>query len=109
MSLFANERHAIVLQTHPRIGELIRKDTSLYIGSNNVASDVKVDPNKFTLWNKREKKQFKLLRNADKMCSDNLNKNKLTNLEELSFLMVLAFPKASRMGLACRSCFSSSP
>lgn len=33
----------------------------------------------------------------------------LTNLEELSFLTVLAFPKASRMGLACSSCFSSSP
>lgn len=32
-----------------------------------------------------------------------------TNREELSFLMVLAFPNASRMGLACNSCFSSSP
>lgn len=35
--------------------------------------------------------------------------NTLTKREELSFLMVLAFPKASRMGLACSSCFSSSP
>lgn len=35
--------------------------------------------------------------------------NRLTKREELSFLMVLAFPKASRMGLACSSCFSSSP
>ncbi len=33
----------------------------------------------------------------------------LTNLEELSFLTVFAFPKASRMGFACSSCFSSSP
>jgi len=33
----------------------------------------------------------------------------LTNREELSFLMVLALPKASRMGLACSSWFSSSP
>lgn len=33
----------------------------------------------------------------------------LTNREELSFLTVLAFPKASRMGLAWSSCFSSSP
>ena len=33
----------------------------------------------------------------------------LTNREELSFLTVLAFPKASRMGLACSSCRSSSP
>lgn len=33
----------------------------------------------------------------------------LTNREELSFLMVFAFPKASRMGFACSSCFSSSP
>lgn len=33
----------------------------------------------------------------------------LTKREELSFLMVFAFPKASRMGFACRSCFSSSP
>lgn len=33
----------------------------------------------------------------------------LTNREELSFLTVLALPKASRMGLACSSCFSSSP
>lgn len=44
------------------------------------------------------------------MSFSTLNKSsKLTNLEELSFFMVLAFPKASRMGLACRSCFSSSP
>ena len=33
----------------------------------------------------------------------------LTNLEELSFLTVFALPKASRMGLACSSCLSSSP
>ena len=33
----------------------------------------------------------------------------LTNLEELSFLTVFALPKASRMGFACSSCFSSSP
>lgn len=33
----------------------------------------------------------------------------LTNRDELSFLMVFAFPKASRMGFACSSCFSSSP
>lgn len=33
----------------------------------------------------------------------------LTNREELSFFTVLAFPKASRMGLACSSCRSSSP
>lgn len=33
----------------------------------------------------------------------------LTNREELSFLMVLAFPKASSMGLAWRSWASSSP
>lgn len=33
----------------------------------------------------------------------------LTNLEELSFLTVLALPKASRMGFACSSCFSNSP
>ena len=35
--------------------------------------------------------------------------SQLTNREELSFLTVLALPKASRMGFACRSCFSSSP
>lgn len=29
-----------------------KRDTSLYIGSNNVASDIKVDPDKFTLWKK---------------------------------------------------------
>lgn len=29
-----------------------KQDTSLYIGSNNVAGDVKVDPDKFTLWRK---------------------------------------------------------
>lgn len=33
----------------------------------------------------------------------------LTNREELSFFTVLAFPKASRMGLACSSCRSNSP
>ena len=33
----------------------------------------------------------------------------LPNLEELSFLTVLALPKASRMGLALSSCCSSSP
>lgn len=33
----------------------------------------------------------------------------LTNLEELSFFTVLAFPKASRMGLAWSNCLSSSP
>ena len=33
----------------------------------------------------------------------------LTNLEELSFLTVLALPKASRIGLALSSCCSSSP
>lgn len=33
----------------------------------------------------------------------------LTNREELSFFTVLAFPKASRIGLACSSCRSSSP
>lgn len=33
----------------------------------------------------------------------------LTNLEELSFLTVFAFPKASSIGLACRSCLSNSP
>lgn len=34
---------------------------------------------------------------------------RLTKRDELSFLTVLAFPKDSRMGLACRSCRSSSP
>jgi len=33
----------------------------------------------------------------------------LPNLEELSFLTVLALPKASKMGLAFSSCCSSSP
>lgn len=33
----------------------------------------------------------------------------LTNLEELSFFTVLAFPKASRIGLAWSNCLSSSP
>jgi hypothetical protein len=33
----------------------------------------------------------------------------LTNLEELSFLTVLALPKASNMGLACSNCCSNSP
>lgn len=33
----------------------------------------------------------------------------LTNREELSFFTVLAFPKASSIGLACSSCRSSSP
>jgi len=33
----------------------------------------------------------------------------LTKREELSFLTVLALPKASRMGFACSSCCSSSP
>lgn len=33
----------------------------------------------------------------------------LTNLEELSFFTVLAFPKASRMGFAWSNCLSSSP
>lgn len=36
----------------PELGALTWQDTSLYIGSNNVASDVKVDPDKFTLWKK---------------------------------------------------------
>lgn len=34
---------------------------------------------------------------------------KLTNREELSFFTVFAFPNASRIGLAWRSCCSSSP
>ncbi|KAH9417106.1 hypothetical protein DERP_015316 [Dermatophagoides pteronyssinus] len=34
---------------------------------------------------------------------------KLTNRDELSFLTVLALPNASRIGLACKSCCSSSP
>lgn len=34
---------------------------------------------------------------------------RLTKREELSFLTVLALPKDSRMGLACRSCRSNSP
>lgn len=29
---------------------VLRQDTSLYIGSNDVASDVKVYPDEFTLW-----------------------------------------------------------
>ena len=33
----------------------------------------------------------------------------LTNLEELSFLTVFAFPKASNIGLACNNCCSNSP
>ena len=33
----------------------------------------------------------------------------LTKREELSFFTVLAFPKASRIGLACKSCCSNSP
>jgi len=32
-----------------------------------------------------------------------------TNLDELSFFTVFALPKASRIGLACSSCCSSSP
>lgn len=38
-----------------------------------------------------------------------MNQRKLTNLDELSFLTVLAFPKASRIGFACSNCCSSSP
>ena len=38
----------------------------------------------------------------------NIN-NELTKRDELSFLTVLALPKASKMGLAWRSCASSSP
>lgn len=33
----------------------------------------------------------------------------LTNREELSFFTVLAFPKASKIGFACKSCCSNSP
>lgn len=33
----------------------------------------------------------------------------LTKRDELSFFTVFAFPKDSRMGLACKSCRSSSP
>lgn len=35
-------------------------------------------------------------------------KNALTNRDELSFFVVLAFPNASRIGLAASSCLSSS-
>lgn len=43
------------------------------------------------------------------MSAEESGEKSLTNLEELSFLTVLALPKASRIGLACSSCLSSSP
>jgi len=36
------------------------------------------------------------------------SKRKLTKRDELSFFTVLAFPKASKMGLAANSCLSNS-
>lgn len=35
--------------------------------------------------------------------------NSLTNLDELSFLTVLALPNASKIGFACNNCCSNPP
>lgn len=97
------------------------KDTGFNVGTDNVTIDVKVDSDELSLMKKKTKR--KLCKNGpgDKRGTENSKKqtNKqrtkraasicLTNREELSFLTVLAFPKASRMGLAWSSCFSSSP
>ena len=67
------------------------------ISTRDVTTGVEVDSDEFSL------KIYCLVR------EDLNNLLSLTNLEELSFLTVLALPKASRIGLALSSCCSSSP
>lgn len=44
-----------------------------------------------------------------KLYKHNFNCKVLTKRDELSFFTVLALPNASRIGLACNNCCSSSP
>lgn len=86
------------------------EDTSLDICSNDVSIDVKVDPDEFALQkSNRSQVGEKKKKPSTEEAHSHLRASCLTNLEELSFLTVFALPKASRMGFACSSCFSSSP
>lgn len=61
-------------------------------------------------WKREEGREFIFLSKGTKRnLKMEINDFSRTNLEELSFLTVFALPKASRMGLACSSCFSNSP
>ena len=63
------------------------KEIPLDIRTGNIPVVIKLDTNEFSLL-------------SVKLSNDS------TNREELLFLTVCAFPKASRMGLACRICCS---
>jgi len=71
-----------------------------YVSSWDVATGIKINADKFSLL---KIIKFKSFRKQTKM------QPFLTNLDELSFLTVFAFPKASRIGFAFKSCCSSSP
>lgn len=84
------------------------KDTGLNISTNNISSNIKIDPDEFAL--KQIEKNVRPDQNIKiQVIMVKCAVAELTNLEELSFLTVLALPKASRMGFACSNCLSSSP
>lgn len=88
------------------------KDTSLNISTNNISSNIKIDSDEFALKQMKNTCQVRAkhkLKNKLCVMVDSCGISGLTNLEELSFLTVLALPKASRMGFACSNCLSSSP
>lgn len=80
---------SLVLGLSNRTGFL--KEVCLDVGSSNVARSVEIDSDEFTLSKKERIDIIELCRFLF---------NKLTKREELSFLTVLALPKASRIGLA---------
>lgn len=82
------------------------EDTSFDVCSNDVSVDIKINSDEFALQNQNS---HRWKRKSAAASHAYLRAFSLTNLEELSFLTVFALPKASRMGLACSSCFSSSP
>lgn len=96
----------------------LEQDTGFNIGSNDVSSDIKVDPDEFSL----QRQDPKI--SPQQCCAEGSLGSwllctlrmqpffiscVLTKREELSFFTVFAFPKDSRMGLACKSWRSSSP
>lgn len=87
--------------------ECLLQDTSFNIGPDDVSRNIKVDSDKLPLQDKKRvfvNKEKQLI--IYTLCAQ---PSRLTKRDELSFLTVLALPKDSRMGLACRSCRSNSP